>query len=292
MSNVKFYQGIKEKYNPSSMQDGIFFSTDTQEMLLNSNSYGGSSITSIKFQNNKITINTSTGGTQEVELNTASTTLDGLMSSEDKSKLDGLPEGEIINEILNVLYNQYTAVTLTTSPTIIEKGVSTNVTLNWNCTFNGQTTTPDSMQLKSGGVILVSDKAIKTYSEQISDTKSYTVEAINHGITKTISRTINAYYPMYFGSLSNTSLTSSEVLSLTKQTIKSNPNGSYSFTVNEGQYAWLCIPNTMSINKVTSGGFDVPFETPITVEVDGKDNYKCYRSSSTFVAGTFNCVIS
>ena len=197
-----------------------------------------------------------------------------------------------MQEINNVLYNQYTAVTLTTSPTIIEKGVSTNITLNWNCTFNGQTTIPDSMQLKSGGVVLVSDKSTKTYSEQISDTKSYTVEAINHGITKTTSKTVNAYYPMYFGSSSNTSLVSADVLSLIKQAIKANPTGTYSFTVNEGEYAWLCIPSSMNINKVTSGGFDVPFETPITVEVDGKGNYKCYRSSSTFVAGTFNCVIS
>lgn len=291
MNNVKFYQGTKEKYDPSSMEDGIFFSTDTQEILLNDKTYGGS-ITSIKFQDNKIIINTSTGDTQEVELNTASTLLDGLMSSEDKSKLDGLPEGQTINEILDILYNQYTSVTLNVSPTIIEKGISTNITLNWNCTFNGQTTTPDSMQLKSGSAILVSDKAIKTYSEQISDTKSYIVEAVNHGITKTISRTVNAYYPMYFGSSAKTDLVSANILSFNKQAIKANPTGSYSFTVNEGEYAWLCIPSTMNINKVTSGGFDVPFESPVTIAVDGKGNYKCYRSSSTFVAGTFNCVIS
>lgn len=291
MSNIKFYQGTKEKYDSPSMQDGIFFSTDTQEILLNSKTYGRN-ITSIKFQDNKIIIGTSTGDTQEVELNTASTTLDGLMSSEDKNKLDGLPEGSTIDEILNILYNQYTAVTLTISPTVIEKGVSTNITLNWNCTFNGQTTTPDSMQLKSGDNILVSDKATKTYSEQISNTKSYTVEAVNHGVTKTISKAVNAYYPMYFGSSAKTTLVGSDITSLTKQSIKASPAGSYSFAVNEGEYAWLCIPSTMNINKVTSGGFDVPFETPATIAVEGKDNYKCYRSSSTFVAGTFNCVIS
>lgn len=34
----------------------------------------------------------------------------------------------------------------------------------------------------------------------------------------------------------------------------------------------------MSINKVTSSGFDVPMEAPSTVTVPGKDIYKCYRS--------------
>ena len=41
MDNVNFIQGTREKYNSNSMQDAIFFSTDTQEVLLNDKSYGG-----------------------------------------------------------------------------------------------------------------------------------------------------------------------------------------------------------------------------------------------------------
>lgn len=38
--NVNFYQGSKEKYNPSEMQGGLYFSKDSKEILLNGESYG------------------------------------------------------------------------------------------------------------------------------------------------------------------------------------------------------------------------------------------------------------
>lgn len=48
----------------------------------------------------------------------------------------------------------------------------------------------------------------------------------------------------------------------------------------------------MKINKVTSFGVDVPVNSKITLDVEGKTSYDCYRSASTFKAGTFNGVIS
>lgn len=273
------------------MQDGLFFSIDTYEILLNGKSYGGS-IESVDYSEGKIIFSMFNGESIEVTIDAASVDYPGLMSTEDKEKLDRLPEGDVIDEIYNVVYTQHSNVTINRSPSIIEKGVSTPVTINWNYLFNGVTATPDSMTLTSGEDTLVSDASIKTYSENITDTKNYVATAINKGITKTVSTVVNAYYPMYFGSSINTSLTSPDILALNKQNIKASPAGSYSFSVGQGEYVWLCVPSTMTINRVTSGGFDVPFESPATIAVEGKDNYKCYRSSSTFVAGTFNCVIS
>jgi hypothetical protein len=37
---IKFYRGESEKYNSETHNDGIFFTTDTDEILVNSDSYG------------------------------------------------------------------------------------------------------------------------------------------------------------------------------------------------------------------------------------------------------------
>lgn len=197
------------------------------------------------------------------------------------------------NDVYKIMYNQHSYVTLTSNTSIIEKGISTSITLNWDFIFNNNTTTPDLLQLKSGDTILVSDKTIKTLTESISDTKSYQVIANIVGISKSNNITIKAYYPIYYGSSSKDTLESSDILELTKnQQIKSNPAGNYSFNVSDREYAWICVPEGMTINKITSSGFDVPFEKAIVVAVTNKGNYNCYRSSNTFVSGTFNCSIN
>ena len=197
--------------------------------------------------------------------------------------------------IYEIMYNQHATVSISTnvSGNIIEKGVPKSVTINWSYVFNGKPTTPDtSLQLKSGGSVLVSDKNTKTFTESISDTKAYQAVAVMKGVTKTAGVTVSAYYPIYYGSSAKTVLTSEDVLAFTKHgSIKSNPSGSYTFNVNEGHYAWICVPAGMTINKVTSSGFGVPMEPLATVAVTGKGNYNCYRSSGTFKAGPFNCVV-
>ena len=40
MAQVNFYRGLKGKYNPVTHVDGIFFSTDTHEIIVNGQSYG------------------------------------------------------------------------------------------------------------------------------------------------------------------------------------------------------------------------------------------------------------
>lgn len=79
---------------------------------------------------------------------------------------------------------------------------------------------------------------------------------------------------------------------MTKQPIKSSPAGNATVEVGANEYLWLCVPSTMSVNSVKSGGFDVPMAAPVTVAVDGKGDYKCYRSASPFAEGTFTGVIA
>lgn len=87
-SEVKFYRGVKLNYNPEVYVDGIFFSTDTNEILVNDKSYSGNLISSIGFSGNVLTLYFSDGSNKTVQIPTASTVQNGLMSSQDKVKVN------------------------------------------------------------------------------------------------------------------------------------------------------------------------------------------------------------
>lgn len=202
-------------------------------------------------------------------------------------KISGI-DSKLAN-INKVLYNQHSKVILDGKPSIIEKGINTQITMSWRYIYNDKEVTPTSMQLKSGTTVLESTN--KKYTDTISDSKSYQVVAVNQGITKYSNTfTVNAYYPMYFGEGGNTFDSTSIITASNKRPIASSPSGDVSITFTGGKYLWLCIPDTMSVNKVTSGGFAVPMEAPRNETVNG--TYKCYRSTDTINEGTVKFTIS
>nr|DAM23527.1 MAG TPA: hypothetical protein [Caudoviricetes sp.] len=197
-----------------------------------------------------------------------------------------------VDDINKVLFTQYTALSFSRTPASFEDGQSTQVTLNWSTKFNNEEVTPDSIEVKKGDTVLASDVQTKSVTDTITTTQSYSMTAVIKGITKTASVTVNAYKPMYFGASAKETLESADVLGLTKQAIKSSPAGNVTVKVGANEYLWLCVPSTMNINSVKSGGFDVPMNQPTTVSVDGLGDYKCYRSASPFAEGTFTGVIA
>lgn len=197
------------------------------------------------------------------------------------------------NKISDTFKKKEASASISVSPTLFEKGVSTTITVKWTSKLDGSETTADSCAVSVGGTIISQDGSGNgSYSTTVTDTTACSVTSVISGTTKTASATATAVYPMYFGSSANSSLSSDNVLAMTKQSIKSSPSGSYSVAVAEGEYMWLCVPSTMTISKLTSSGFDVPMEAAVEVSVSGKTTYKCYRSSSTYVAGTVSIVVS
>nr|DAR23176.1 MAG TPA: hypothetical protein [Caudoviricetes sp.] len=95
---------------------------------------------------------------------------------------------------------------------------------------------------------------------------------------------------MYFGEGGEVFDRTSIITAPNKRPIASSPRGDISITFTGGQYLWLCVPNTMSVNKVTSSGFAVPMEAPVNQTVNG--TYKCYRSADTINEGTVKFTIS
>lgn len=202
------------------------------------------------------------------------------------------------NSIWEVLYNQFVQISeFGVSPTIVEKGVATTININGRFLFAGEPVTPDTLILKRGDALL-SDRPVDNLSgtkdtlNTNDDTTTYSLSITAHGVTRNTSAIVSAYYPCYFGHTTKTIIVGTDVLSFSKQSIKSSPNGTYSMSdISQGEYVWLCIPSNFNINSVTSSGFSVPMDAAISVPVEGKGNYKCYRTSSSLVAGTFNFVI-
>lgn len=202
------------------------------------------------------------------------------------------------NSIWEVLYDQFTQISgFGVSPTIIEKGVSTVINISGRFLFAGNPLTPDTLTLKMNDKVIGNQpvnnlSGTKDTLTTVSDRITYSVSITAHGVTKNASATVSTYYPCYFGHTTKTIIVGTDVLSFSKQSIKSSLNGTYSMSdISQGEYVWLCIPSNFNINSVTSSGFSVPMEAAISVPVEGKGNYKCYRTSSSLVAGTFNFVI-
>lgn len=98
MARVKFYRGLKEKYNESTHLDGIYFATDTFEIIVNNKTYGGTksaTVSEISYDepSHKFTIVKGDGSSIELSLPVTDGTNAGLMSAEDKKKLDAALEG-------------------------------------------------------------------------------------------------------------------------------------------------------------------------------------------------------
>lgn len=202
------------------------------------------------------------------------------------------------NSIWEVLHDQFIQISgFGVSPTIIEKGVATDINISGRFLFAGSPLTPDTLTLKMNDKV-ISNQPVNNLSgtkdtlTTTNDRITYSVSITAHGVTKNASATVSTYYPCYFGHTTKTIIVGTDVLSFSKQSIKSSPNGTYSMSdISQDEYVWLCIPSNFNINSVTSSGFSVPMEAAISVPVEGKGNYKCYRTSSSLVAGTFNFVI-
>lgn len=207
----------------------------------------------------------------------------GLMTAEDRVNFE---------ELCLLTYGSNTTLTMGGSTTSIEKGIENTVTVSWDVKFNGTTVTPTSVSVTKGSTSVSTSTTNKSITDKISDTTTYNTSIVYRGVTKTASRTYNAYYPKFYGGSAKTALVEADVTALTKQAITSSAAGTYSVTSTDNQYVWFCVPSSMNIAKVTLGGFEVPLEEPTTVAITGKGNYKCYRSSNPLSAGTRSFVIA
>lgn len=207
-----------------------------------------------------------------------------------QNNIDALEE-ELSNNYatLQLVVNLHASITFSANRTVIYKGESDTVTLSHNATFDGS---PLTYTLTVDGAALANPY---TLEDSHTFTGVFSIDNDDPDVAMDITRTItvNAYYPRYYGYLDSDTITADDVTTLTKQARASSAAlSSLSVTFATSGYLWLCVPSGMTINSVTSSGFAVPMEDPVTVSVTDKGDYLCYRSTNEVNAGTVTYVIS
>lgn len=185
---------------------------------------------------------------------------------------------------------------LSINPILIEfTGSEKDTSVAWKIMRKGVGVTPTVLTFKQDGVALsaelVANGSISTKVNKLGDTVfEIAVEA--DGMQKSTSKKLTMVLPVYMGFAGASDAAGLVITELSKYAPLASPAGTYKIKNNaDGIYLWLCVPDTMTINKVTSSGFTVPMREVQTGQTE-LGGYKCYRSSNAIVAGEYTYTIS
>ena len=183
-------------------------------------------------------------------------------------------------------------VATTLSSTLLEyTGVAQTVVVSYNVKRKGVPVVPESLKAMIDAVVVgLTAASSGSYNATVNKdgSTSIAIQAVKDGMTATETKTVQMVRAMYFGFSLYAAAASVDKNGLVKQPIKISPVGTYTLTNStDGCYLWLCVPDNMTINKVTLNGFDVPMEAAVTI-----DKYKYYRSSNRLTNKDYTFVIS
>lgn len=185
---------------------------------------------------------------------------------------------------------------LSINPILIEfTGSEKDTSVAWKIMRKGVGVTPTVLTFKQDGVALsaelVANGSINAKVNKLGDTVfEIAVEA--EGMKKSASKKLTMVLPVYMGFAGASDAAGLAITELSKYAPLSSPAGTYKIKNNaDGIYLWLCVPDTMTINRITSSGFTVPMREVQTGQTE-LGGYKCYRSSNAIVAGEYTYTIS
>ena len=173
--------------------------------------------------------------------------------------------------------NDYSATrTITLTKPVNDAAVTVKYT-----TDGSDPKTSSTAQTYSGTFTLSADATVKAYAYGNSDYQAKDSDLSQKSF-------VVGYPTMKYGFHVSGTMNAGFIAALAGSKETKSPAGQYTATNNvTGHYMWFCVASQQSINKVTSGGFDVPLEAAVTV---GK--YKCYRSSNAVAAGEHTFVVA
>lgn len=213
MAQVNFYRGLKEKYVQETHADGIYFATDTFEILMNGSSFGGGGIEDVQFSEGKLLFTFRDGTNMEVPITEATQSLPGLLSAADKTKLDNLPTNESLTADLEEINekigtNDYTDTNYISKETNLTdaakqldeeiKATNDNLAILNAATIkgvqvNGTDLTPSAGKVNIPNATTVADGAMskedKTKLDKVIDSGDGQQYLANDGTYKTLTKT-------------------------------------------------------------------------------------------------------
>lgn len=185
---------------------------------------------------------------------------------------------------------------LSINPILIEfTGSEKDTTVAWKIMRKGVGVTPTELTFKQNGVALAAgltaSGSINAKVNKLGDTV-FEIVVTADGMKGSTSKKLTMVLPVYMGFAGASDAAGLAITELSKYASLASPAGTYKIKNNaDGIYLWLCVPDTMTINKVTSSGFTVPMREVQTGQTE-LGGYKCYRSSNAIVAGEYTYTIS
>lgn len=185
---------------------------------------------------------------------------------------------------------------LSINPILIEfTGSEKDTTVAWKIMRKGVGVTPTELTFKQNGVALAAgltaSGSINAKVNKLGDTV-FEIVVTADGMKGSTSKKLTMVLPVYMGFAGASDASGLAITGLSKYAPLTSPAGTYKIKNNaDGIYLWLCVPDTMTINKVTSSGFTVPMREVQTGQTE-LGGYKCYRSSNAIVAGEYTYTIS
>ena len=265
----------------------------TEEKLADSavttNKLGNSAVTTEKIDNNAVTNEKIADNT--LTLDKFDDNLKGAIEAAIGLPSDILEQFQNLSEDIADLQDSVYPITL--SMNIAFGG--TYHTVNFSVRNRGEAFVGDTLSLTktlgSGAVITLTNipTAGGTAQSQVeSNREIFKLEVGAKGhTTKNISAT---RYICYAGG-SNSSTISSQVIDTFRMYSSSNVSFNPTITTTNGQYMWIIVPSYLTVNKVTSQGFNVTLQ-PAQSITTSLGSFKAYRTTNTLTAQTWNLVIS
>lgn len=185
---------------------------------------------------------------------------------------------------------------LSINPILIEfTGSEKDTTVAWKIMRKGVGVTPTELTFKQNGVALAAgltaSGSINAKVNKLGDTV-FEIVVTADGMKGSTSKKLTMVLPVYMGFAGASDAAGLAITELSKYAPLTSPAGTYKIkNTADGIYLWLCVPDTMTINKVTSSGFTVPMREVQTGQTE-LGGYKCYRSSNAIVAGEYTYTIS
>nr|DAE27271.1 MAG TPA: hypothetical protein [virus sp. ctee23] len=229
------------------------------------------------------------------DMSGGSSTVDAELDAESTNAVQNKAVTKAITELQDYCFP--TSLEASISPSSAEwTGNSVEVSVSFRVLRNSKPVVADTVQIQFNGETKTLENVAEGSEKFTLSTQGYksgSVTAKKGSTTiKNSPRSISAnlYLPVYYGFSKATTGNELTITSLTKG--GSSLNGTNTLTNDDAtKYLWLCVPNTMSINKVTSSGFDVPFLAPVEASTP-LGTYKCYRTKDLPGAGSMTIVIS
>lgn len=219
------------------------------------------------------------------------------------SELDDTSENPVQNKTITSALAELqdycfpTSLEATVSPSSMEwTGDSVEVSVGYKVLRNSKAVTADTVTINFNGETKTLENTNGGSEKFIVTSLGYKSGSVSAKKGSTViknsprSISVNLYLPVYYGFSKATGKDDIVITEL----IKGGSSISGARTLNNDdatKYLWLCVPYSMSVNKVTSSGFDVPFLAPVEANTT-LGSYKCYRTQDLPGSGDMTIVIS